>query len=91
MFNTTLSTVTYTQATYKQYMNSVNRVVSMVRPRLKHVYQKPLDTSTDPIFSNFQAARLYTIRVFFVPEAAGMLMLGVGIAALLGLARMRRR
>jgi hypothetical protein len=72
-------------------MNSVNRVVSMVRPRLKHVYQKPLDTSTDPIISNFQAARLYTIRVFFVPEAAGMLMLGVGIAALLGLARMRRR
>jgi hypothetical protein len=91
MFNTTLSTVTYTFVTYKQYMNSVNRVVSMVRPRLKHVYQKPLDTSTDPIISNFQAARLYTIRVFFVPEAAGMLMLGVGIAALLGLARMRRR
>jgi hypothetical protein len=29
--------------------------------------------------------------VYFVPEAAGMLMLGVGIAALLGVSRMRRR
>jgi hypothetical protein len=90
-FNSTLSTVTYTQLTYKQYMNSVNRVVSMVRPRLKHVYQKPLDLSTDPIISNFQAARLYTIRVFFVPEAAGALMLGAGLTILLALARMRRR
>jgi hypothetical protein len=29
--------------------------------------------------------------VFFLPEPAGMLMLGVGIAGLLGLSRMRRR
>jgi hypothetical protein len=31
------------------------------------------------------------LRVFFLPEPAGMLMLGVGSAALLGLFRMRRR
>ena len=82
--------VTYVTTTYKQYLKGVGRVVSMVRPRLKHVYQKPLDLTGDPITSNFQAARLYSMKVFFLPEPAGMLLLGVGIAALLGLSRMRR-
>jgi hypothetical protein len=34
---------------------------------------------------------MWRLKVFFLPEPAGMLMLGVGIAALLGLSRMRRR
>ena len=91
MFNKTLSTVTYTDYTYKQYMNGIERVVSMVRPRLKHVYQKPLDLATDPIITNFQAARVWTMKVFFLPEPMGALMLGAGIAVLLGLSRIRRR
>jgi hypothetical protein len=107
MFNSTLSTVTYTQQTYKQYMEGVGRVVSLVRPRLLHAY------AANPISSNIhtcrvgwhdwpgdvppnggrcaQAARLFTMKVFFVPEAAEMLLLGLGIALLLALSRMRRR
>ncbi len=38
-----------------------------------------------------QRAELWAMKVFFVPEPAGMLLLGVGVAALLGLSRMRRR
>jgi hypothetical protein len=89
-WNTTLSTVVYNTSTYKQYLKGVGRVVSMVRPRLKHVYQKPLDPSTQPIISNWNVARLYSMKVFFVPEPVGMLLLGVGILAVLGLSRMRR-
>jgi hypothetical protein len=90
-YNTTNQTVNTITTTYKQYLKGVGRVVSMVRPRLKHVYEKPLDPSADPITSNFQAARLYTMKVFFLPEPAGMLLLGAGIAIVLGLSRMRRR
>jgi hypothetical protein len=90
-YDPTLMTVITSTTTYKQYLKNVGRVVSMVRPRLKHVYQKPLDPTTDPIVSNFQAARLYTMKVFFVPEPTGMLLVGAGIAAMLGLSRMRRR
>jgi hypothetical protein len=43
----------------------------------------------DPI--TWPAARLWAMKVFFVPEPTGMLMLGAGVAALLGLSRMRRR
>jgi hypothetical protein len=91
MFNTTLNAVTYTHATYKQYMQGVHRVVSMVRPRVKHVYQKPLDPSQDPITSNYQSAQAWTLKVYFLPEPTGMLLLGTGIAGLLGLSRIRRR
>jgi hypothetical protein len=91
MFNTTLNAVTYTHATYKQYMQGVHRVVSMVRPRVKHVYQKPLDPNEDPIKSNYQSAQAWTLKVYFLPEPTGMLLLGTGIAGLLGLSRIRRR
>jgi hypothetical protein len=91
MLNTTLNAVTYTTATFKQYMRGVHRVVSMVRPRVKHVYQKPLDPTTDPITSNYQSAQAWTLKVYFLPEPTGMLLLGTGIAGLLGLSRIRRR
>jgi hypothetical protein len=90
-WNKTLSTLTTTTATWKQYLYGVRRVVSMVRPRLIHSYSVPLDPVNDPIKNTWSAARLWRLKVFFVPEPAGMLMLGAGIAALLGLSRMRRR
>jgi len=90
MFNKTLSQVTYTTATFKQYLTGVQRIVSVIRPRLVHVYQKPLDPG-DPIISNFQAARLWTMKVYFVPEPAGIAMIGVGSALLVGMFNIRRR
>jgi hypothetical protein len=84
------SSSTYT-TTAKQYLKGVTRVVSMVRPRLVHDYNVPLDPSEDPITNIWQAARMHTMTVFFLPEPGGMLMLGAGIAALLGLSRIRRR
>jgi hypothetical protein len=83
--------LTTTTATWKQYLFGVRRVVSMVRPRLINTYSVPLDPVNDPIKNTWTAARLWRLKVFFLPEPAGMLMLGVGIAALLGLSRMRRR
>jgi len=90
-FNTTLNTLVTTTATSKQYMYGVGRVVSMVRPRLIHTYTVPLDLTTDPITQTWPVARMWMLKVYFLPEPAGMLLLGTGIAALLGLARIRRR
>jgi hypothetical protein len=90
-FNQQLSTVTTTTGTYKQYLSAVGRVVSMVRPRLIHTYATPLDLVNDPISTNWQVARMAALRVFFVPEPTGILMLGAGVAGLLGLSRMRRQ
>jgi len=90
MFNLGQGTVTYTTATYKQYLTGVKRVVSMVRPRLIHVYEQPLAKDV-PFITNYQASRLWTMKVFFLPEPVGFAMLGAGIVALLGLSRIRRR
>jgi len=62
----------------------------MVRPRLVHTYKVPID-SAEPIENIRQVARLWRLTVFFLPEPAGLLLLGTGIAVLLGLSRMRRR
>jgi hypothetical protein len=90
MFNLGLGTVTYTTATSKQYLTGVQRVVSLVRPRLIHVYEKPIAKNV-PFITNYQAARLLTMKVFFLPEPVGWAMLGTGVVALLGLSRIRRR
>jgi hypothetical protein len=91
-WNTYLSAVTTTTTTpYTQIMTGVTRIVSMVRPRLTWTIAMPLDPSVDPITNIWTPVRMWRLKVFFLPEPAGMLMLGVGIAALLGLARMRRR
>jgi hypothetical protein len=81
---------TTTTTTSKNYLKSVGRVVSLVRPRVIHTYAVPIDPA-DPVTNTWPVARMWTMDVYFVPEAAGMLMLGVGIAALLGVSRMRRR
>jgi hypothetical protein len=90
-FNTTNQTLTTSTATAKQYLSNVGRIVSLVRPRLIHTYAVPLDEQTDPITNTWNVARMWRMRVFFLPEPAGMLLLGIGIAAVLGLSRMRRR
>jgi hypothetical protein len=89
-WNKTLSTVTTTTGTSKQYLYGVERVVSMVRPRLIHTYTVPVDPG-DPIANTRQVARMWRLKVFFLPEPTGMLLLAVGVAALLGLSHMRRR
>ena len=90
-WNSTLSAITTTTETSKQYLYGVGRVVSMVRPRLIHTYRVPVDPDSDPITNIRQLARIWGLKVFFLPEPAGMPLLGAGIAILLGLSRMRRR
>jgi hypothetical protein len=90
-FNKTLSTITTTTQTYKQYLKGVTRVVSMVRPRLVWDFWVPLPFDPIPFSNNRQTAWMWRLKVFFLPEPAGMLMLGAGIAALLGLSHMRKR
>jgi hypothetical protein len=91
-FNKTLSTLTTVISTpYVQILKGVTRVVSMVRPRLTWTMAVPLDPSVDPIENIWAPVRMRTLKVFFLPEPAGMLMLGAGIATLLGLSRLRRR
>ena len=88
---TIMDVVSSTTTPYTQILQGVTRVVSMVRPRLSHGWRVPLDPA-EPIGNRWwNVARLHTMTVFFLPEPGGMLMLGAGIAALLGLSRMRRR
>jgi hypothetical protein len=91
VWNKTLSTLSTTTETFKSYMYNVGRVVSLVRPRLIHTYAVPLQGSTDPITMTWPVARMWRLKVYFLPEPAGMLLLGSGIVGLLGLSRMRRR
>jgi hypothetical protein len=68
-WNKTLGALTTTTATYKQYMFGVRRIVSMVRPRLIHGYKVPLDPTTNPTLEHRPAARLWAMKVFFLPAA----------------------
>jgi len=90
-FNKTLSTLTTATQTHKQYLKGVTRVVSMVRPRVVWTFAVSLDPSVDPIENVWSPARMWRLKVFFLPEPAGTFMLGAGIAVLLGLSRMWRR
>lgn len=80
----------YPTKKYYTTLKGVTRVVSLVRPRILHVYQVPR-LVTDPIFSNYAAPRILRMKVFFLPEPGTLLMLGSGIAGLAGLALLRRR
>jgi len=91
-FNKTLSTLTTTTSTpYTQVLKGVTRIVSLVRPRLVHDYNVPLDPSVDPIINIWQAARIHTMKVFFLPEPTGLLMLSTGLGLLAVLRRATRR
>jgi hypothetical protein len=83
--------VSSTTTPYTQVMKGVTRVVSMVRPRVTWTMARPLDITVDPIENIWNPVRARNLKVFFLPEPGGMLMLGAGIATLLGLSRMRRR
>jgi hypothetical protein len=87
----TCGALTTTTEAFKSYLYGVGRVVSLVRPRLVHTYTVPIQGSTDPITMTWPAARMWRMKVWFLPEPTGMLLLGTGIVALLGLARIRRR
>jgi hypothetical protein len=91
IWNQQLSTITYSTATYKQYLFGVGRVVSMVRPKLIHDYNVPVGPDSGPITNIYQAARMHRLKVFFVPEPTGMLMLGTGLGLLAVLHRASRR
>jgi hypothetical protein len=91
-WNKTLQTLTSSTTTpYTQILKGVTRVVSMVRPRLTWTVAVPLDPGQDPVETIWNPVRMMGLKVYFLPEPAGMLALGVGIASLLGLSRMRRR
>jgi hypothetical protein len=62
--------------------------LSMVTPWLTNNYITSYNP-TDPISSGFKVARAFQMSVNFMPEPAGILFLGSGILALMGLYRIR--
>jgi hypothetical protein len=89
-WNKTLSTITYTTTTpYTQILKGVTRVVSLVRPRLLWTFEVSLDPSLEPVENIWSTARLWRLKVFFLPEPAGMLLLGTGLGCLVVLHRLR--
>jgi hypothetical protein len=90
-FNKTLNTLTSSTTTpYTQILKGVTRVVSMVRPRLIHKYTALIDPA-EPIENTWQAARLWRLTVFFLPEPSGMLLLAAGLGCLVALYWVRGR
>ena len=62
----------------------------MVRPRLIHTYAVP-QGYTGVIHNAWNVARMWRLRVFFLPESAGILLLAAGLGCLTVLHRLRRR
>jgi hypothetical protein len=86
---TTMGMTTKTTMKSTETLTGITKITSLVRPRLRHIYTIPNDPMV-PINSSFQAARLWGLKIFFLPEPGSMLMIGSGIALLVGLAWLRR-
>jgi hypothetical protein len=70
--------------------DGLSGVVSMVRPRLRHMYQVPLDPN-DPIEMYWSDADSWQMDFHFLPEPGSTAMLASGLVVLAGLYRLRRR
>ncbi len=88
VYNTTPIGTT-TDTTMKTLMG-ITRITSLVRPRLRHTYTRS-NQPAGGVDTPFQAARLWGIRVYFLPEPGAMLLLGAGMLGLAGLSILRRR
>jgi hypothetical protein len=64
--------------------------LSLVVPWLTHNYLTSFNP-TDPIIAGFHSAAINKVMVRFVPEPAGMMLLGAGILGVVGVYRLRRR
>jgi hypothetical protein len=60
----------------------------MVRPRLIHTYKVRIDPA-EPIENIWQVARLWRLKVFFLPEPSRWLLLAAGLGCLIALYRVR--
>jgi hypothetical protein len=70
--------------------DGLSGVVSMVRPRLRHMYQVPLDPA-DPIEMYWSDSDSWQMDFHFLPEPGSTAMLASGLVVLAGLYRLRRR
>jgi hypothetical protein len=64
--------------------------MSLVSPFMTHEYVTSFNPS-DPVEAVAGWGRIYTMKVMFLPEPVGILMLGAGIIGLVGAYRLRRR
>jgi hypothetical protein len=90
-YDFTLGTLVTNSYTNKEYLQNVGRVVSLVQPRLVHGYVGPLDPVTEGVQLMWSVPRSRLMKVFFLPEPAGMLLLAAGLGCLAVLHRLRRR
>jgi len=68
----------------------LNGTISLVHPRLVHVYTVFSPGSGTPINMSWSAARMRKIDFRFLPEPAGAVLLLSGLAMLAGMYRLRR-
>jgi hypothetical protein len=84
---------TNTEFTLTGYDNrtpaGLSGVVSLVRPRMVHVYSVPEDP-TDPILMSWASASAWQMNFHFLPEPGGTMMLASGLVLMAGLYRLRR-
>jgi hypothetical protein len=85
---------TNTEFTLTGYDNrtpaGLSGVVSLVRPRMVHVYSIPEDPN-DPIRMTWASASAWQMDFHFLPEPGSTMMLASGLVLMAGLYRLRRR
>jgi hypothetical protein len=85
---------TNTEFTLTGYDNrtpaGLSGVVSLVRPRMVHVYSIPEDPN-DPIRMTWASASAWQMDFHFLPEPGSTMMLASGLVLMAGLYRLRRQ